>query len=191
VRLRRAQLLARLGRLGEADATLAPVANSDVDARLLLASIRQADAHYDASTADYLRVLAELERPRPGVAAWPAARVAIARRRAYEGLVYNASRQARWDEAERACTRAIAALPALAPWFLVRRGLVREEGGDFRGALADLRTALPALPAADRATAASHLRRLSQESPSCLLAPRAVSSPVGPAPRAAQPDASP
>ncbi len=196
VRLRRGEFLARLGRHEEAEKVLEPLAATDLDAQLLLASSAQTRRLWDRSTQAYARVLtrslARLDLPDPPNSWMPApatlgddaseqherTREAIeirperareACRRSLEGLAYNALNQQQWDRAEAIYRWASRIFPERDLEYTYRIGLLQYDAGNSGEARAYLRRALPGLPAVERARAEQVLTRIGQETPSCLL----------------------
>lgn len=136
-RLQRATLLVRLDRLDEAAALVAPHADTDPTAALLLAGIDRDRQRWADSDERYRAALAHF-----GPRATSDPNAAALCRVAYEGLAYNARQSGRPAQARQILEQGLAELPAEAAFFHYQLGQHHAEGGRPRRALHHLDEAI-------------------------------------------------
>lgn len=163
-RLAHAFALIGLGRVAEAEAEIRPLAATDPDATLLLASIERDQERWADAERDYLRVIAGPQAPSPRDPAtldrWATA---------YDGLVDVRIGAGRPGEAASALREAIRGLPPRAGHFTLRLGRYELEAGRPRVALGlidEARRLDPGLAC----EAAPLIQSIRVRTPACLLA---------------------
>lgn len=167
-RLQRAQELAMLKFWPQAREAIGPLARQYVDAAMLMAVIWQDQRDFVESDRYYRRALDLLD------SGGDEAKLAQ-RRRAIDGLAYNAREDRRPREAEQIYRSAIADLPeSEAAYFHFQLGRHYELGGRPHDALAELQTAARLSPAQFSRPAASLSDSIRAASPACVLAPPVV-----------------
>lgn len=162
-RLERARALAMLGRAAEAQACVAPLAERNPDAALLLAAILQELQQWDESTRWYRAGM------RLAVEELPPAEATSRRVRAINGLAFNARSAGQYAEAEAAYLAGLAEIPAAAAHFHYQLGRHHQMGGRPARAAEHLRSAAQLAPQQYAEPAAAMLKQLASETPACLL----------------------
>ena len=167
-RLQRAQDLAMLQFWPQAREVIGPLARQYVDAAMLMAVIWQDQRDFVESDRYYQRALDLLGDDRGESSL-------THRRRAIDGLAYNAREDRRPLDAEKIYRSAIADLPdSEAAYFHFQLGRHYELGGRPRDALGELQTAERLNPAQFAGPVAALIDSMRVSSPACVLAPPVV-----------------
>jgi tetratricopeptide (TPR) repeat protein len=161
--LAHAGLLARLERFDEAERLLAPIAASDIEALLLMASMDQARERYESSFSRYREAERAIVSGRKPESSSPAFL-----KRALDGQAFAAIRLRRYEEASAAYARSLAAFPSLAASTQLQMARLEAQRGRVGRAVSLAEEAMPGLDADQKAAAVAFLKQLRQETPGCL-----------------------
>jgi tetratricopeptide (TPR) repeat protein len=159
-RVERAQGLAMLDRLDEAERLVRPLAADNAAAALLLAAIWQEQKRWEESSRSYRHALVLLGQD-------PAA--ARARVQAYDGLAFNARERKAYQEAEAVYGEALAQIPEARAHFHFELGRHHRSGGRPGKALHHLQTAAQLDPERYAERASPLIQDLALHTPGCLL----------------------
>ncbi|MCI0465112.1 MAG: tetratricopeptide repeat protein [Gemmataceae bacterium] len=159
-RVERAQLLAVLDRLDEAERLLQPLAADEPAATLLLAAIWQDQQRWEESSRGYRHALVLLGRDPATVPA---------RVQAYDGLAFNARARQAYREAETIYAEALEQVPQARAHFHFELGRHHHTGGRPGQALHHLETAARLDPTAYGSRASALIQNLTLYTPGCLL----------------------
>jgi len=159
-RVERARLLGVLGRLDDAAALAEPLADSDANAAILLAVVRQKQKRFGESSDGYRKSLA-LFGDAPGTIA--------GRVQAYDGLAFNAREQRQPAEAEAAYREGMERLPAAAAHFHFQLGRHYQLAGRPVNALEHLHEAVKLDPSRYAEPARPLIADLTRSTPGCFL----------------------
>ena len=161
--IERARALAMLDRGEQACQILAPLAETDTAAALLLAAILQHRQRWPESTARYRAVADALKESPPSTIA-TAGRV-----RALDGIAFNARETGQYAEAEAVYLQGLAEIPAAAAHFHFQLGRHYQLGGMPFRAAAHVREAATLAPQTYAQQAQQIFKQLSTETPGCVL----------------------